>query len=296
MEPVPPPFELRTLTPRDREPLLRLLGRRPGSHVIGLGALQAGALEHGSAAALVTGAFAQGRLLAANFSFGGSALWVAGEPEAAAATIDLLHPGLLSARLLAGPEAPARAAWQRLQRHGRRARFEVSQLVCELARPAWPTADSLAVRRAHEIDLDDVLDASCRMHAEELGVPAEPWEVERYRHAARVQVEKGRSWCLRHAATDRLIFKAAIAHPGHGAAMLEGIWVAPGSRRAGVASRALRGLCGRLLERFDLVSLVVNADNAPARALYAKLGFVETEGYLTVHLDEADALPRPAGW
>lgn len=64
--------------------------------------------------------------------------------------------------------------------------------------------------------------------------------------------------------------------------------VARGHRRQGIASRVLAGVIGDAADR--PVTLQVWATNAPARALYDKLGFRrpaghcdDAEGYLTMH-------------
>lgn len=60
-------------------------------------------------------------------------------------------------------------------------------------------------------------------------------------------------------------------------AQLQGIWTPPEYRGRGLATSALGAICDRLLDDIPELSLYVNDFNAPAIALYRRIGF-ETAG------------------
>jgi predicted GNAT family acetyltransferase len=57
------------------------------------------------------------------------------------------------------------------------------------------------------------------------------------------------------------------------AAQVSGVYTPPERRNRGYAKRGLAELCIRLLERSRAVCLFVNDFNAPAIAVYRRLGF-----------------------
>jgi predicted GNAT family acetyltransferase len=56
-------------------------------------------------------------------------------------------------------------------------------------------------------------------------------------------------------------------------AQLQGIWTPPALRGRGLATAALAAVCRTLLNVVPTLSLYVNDFNAPAVALYRRLGF-----------------------
>lgn len=58
-------------------------------------------------------------------------------------------------------------------------------------------------------------------------------------------------------------------------AMLWGMYVRPGSRKAGVGRRLAETVIEYARQRVELIQLAVVSENEPARRLYASLGFIE---------------------
>jgi ribosomal protein S18 acetylase RimI-like enzyme len=62
-----------------------------------------------------------------------------------------------------------------------------------------------------------------------------------------------------------------------GSAWLEALWVDPGARRAGLGSRLIEAVAAWSRDRgVRTLELSVTENNGPAKALYARCGFVET--------------------
>ncbi|MGH2453471.1 MAG: GNAT family N-acetyltransferase [bacterium] len=62
-----------------------------------------------------------------------------------------------------------------------------------------------------------------------------------------------------------------VAHKG----LLRGMYVQPGSRKAGVGRRLVETIIDFARKRVELIQLAVVSDNEQARRLYASLGFLE---------------------
>lgn len=90
---------------------------------------------------------------------------------------------------------------------------------------------------------------------------------------------KGAKCVILGRTSDRASGVAFVAcHGRH--AMLHALEVIPGLRRQGSAQNMLRAAAGWAGDQgADTLSLVVTAANAPARALYARMGMVETGRY-----------------
>ena len=71
------------------------------------------------------------------------------------------------------------------------------------------------------------------------------------------------------------MFKAEIGALSGRTAQIQGVWVRPELRGRGIGTSALAASCDYALRQAPTVSLYVNAYNAPARAMYERLGFVQ---------------------
>ncbi|MGH7738135.1 MAG: GNAT family N-acetyltransferase [Candidatus Tyrphobacter sp.] len=80
----------------------------------------------------------------------------------------------------------------------------------------------------------------------------------------------------------RLAFFCNVGAWTDATAQLQGIWTPPEFRRRGIATAALGAICRALLRTTPTLSLYVNDFNAPALALYRRLGFREVGEMQTI--------------
>jgi hypothetical protein len=177
------------------------------------------------------------------------------------------------ARMIVGEQRAVGELWDEIATRMPRPRDDrPDQPVYELGELPEPGGTEL--RPASFADLDLLVPACAAAHAEEIGI--DPLEEDRQGFAwrTRVQVDEGRSWLWRDG--DTILFKAEASAWTPAAVQLQQVWVDPSVRRRGHASRALRDLCRRLLERTPVVCLFVRPENLAAIRLYESIGMRRT--------------------
>jgi len=151
-------------------------------------------------------------------------------------------------------------------------RLERDQVYMALDRAPQGVAEPLPeLRAARREDYAFLYQAGADLRAEEL--LEDPRQVDPEAYARRVEEEcrDGWTWIWRDARG--LVFRAGISALTTHAAQVSGVYVPPALRGQGIARRALGEFCTRLLQRTRHVCLFVNDFNAPALALYHRLGF-----------------------
>ncbi|MFZ2501122.1 MAG: GNAT family N-acetyltransferase [Nocardioides sp.] len=150
----------------------------------------------------------------------------------------------------------------------------------ELARTPAVAPDPLVrLTTMHELN---ILYPSCvAMYTEEVGVSPEEGNAGLYR--ARVTQLIARGWSFSRIEHGRVIFKAEVACATDRAAQIQGVYVPPDRRGEGIAAAGIAAVVQHIQARIaPVASLYVNDWNAPARAAYARCGFVETARFATV--------------
>jgi predicted GNAT family acetyltransferase len=145
-----------------------------------------------------------------------------------------------------------------------------------------PEPGGTGLRAAEPRDLDRLVPACAAAHRLELGVDPIARDAEGFRWRTELQVEDGRSWVWLEDGVIR--FKAEASAWTPHAVQLAQVWTDPEARGRGYAERALRDLCRLLLETTPVVTLFVRTDNAPAIALYERIGMRKTLEYRSVLL------------
>jgi hypothetical protein len=184
-----------------------------------------------------------------------------------------------------GPRAAVAALREHFPGPGTTARLERSQVYLVLERaPGGPGGDpdtaAPELRSARREDYALLYHAGADLRTEEL--LEDPRAIDPVAFARRVEEEcrDGWTWILRDARG--LCFRAGVSALTSEAAQISGVYVPPGLRCQGIATRALGELCARLLQRSRVVCLFVNDFNAPALALYRRLGFRELAQWTSV--------------
>jgi len=129
------------------------------------------------------------------------------------------------------------------------------------------------LRPARREDYALVYESGAVLRGEEL--LEDPREVDPVGYARRTEEDcrDGHTYVWRDARG--LVFRSSVSALTADAAQVSGVWTAPESRNQGVARRGLAELCARLLLLSREVCLFVNDGNAPAIALYHRLGFAD---------------------
>ncbi len=206
-----------------------------------------------------------------------------------------------------GAERAAAAAFaERARRAGRRCSTIVGPAASvdplwELLEPSWgpardhrPRQPLLAiegppavvpeprVRPVRPREVDVLLPAAVAMFTEEVGVS--PLRVDGgagYRARVKDLVRAGQS--LAWIEDGQVLFKAEIGAVSRAACQVQGVWVAPAWRGRGLGAAGMAAVVEYARTAIaPVVSLYVNDYNAPARAVYRRVGFGEVGRYASV--------------
>jgi uncharacterized protein len=272
----------RVLTPADREAALALCDRDP-----------------------VANAFVASRLLEQRaFTAAGGEVWGYAERgelvslcwaganlvpvEATAAALDVFAArarriGRRCSSIL-GPSAAVLGMWERLERPwwpAREVRADQPLLVLDSEPLVEP--DPL-VRPADPAETDLVVPASSAMFQEEIGFsPIGRDGGASYRASVSALVLAGRTFVRVDPDGPEVVFKADLASVTPRVAQIQGVWLAPRLRGQGLAAAAMAAVCvATRAEIAPVVSLYVNAYNAPALGAYRRVGFRQVGTFATV--------------
>jgi predicted GNAT family acetyltransferase len=197
--------------------------------------------------------------------------------------------GCSSAHVIMGEQERIRQFWRHYADAGQPARLACREL---LFVQTWPVdacdAGEAGLRLATAADLPLVMPAQAEMAVEECGVNPLEVDAQGFRERCARRIERGRVWV----ATDRdgrLDFKADVMAETPEAVYLEGIYVRPAARRAGLGRRCMMRLSRELLARSRAVCLLVNERNAEAQSFYRKIGFRFRGLYETIYLHKTHA-------
>ncbi|MCL2466280.1 MAG: GNAT family N-acetyltransferase [Micrococcales bacterium] len=189
---------------------------------------------------------------------------------------------------LVGPTELVMDLWQHMSAAGRMVARDVRPDQPSMLIDREPLVDpDPAVRRSRSDELDIVLPACVNMFTEEVGYSPMTAGGTGYTTRVRTLVAQGRSFVRVEAdrGRPRVIFKAELAASGFGVSQVQGVWVVPDRRGAGLSEPGMAAVVDYGRATADpVVSLYVNSYNTRAIAAYEAVGFRQVGTYATVQL------------
>lgn len=183
---------------------------------------------------------------------------------------------------LVGPSHQVLMLWDELARYWGPARaVRVEQPLMALTGPPRVTADPW-VRPVRPEELEQYLPAAVAMFTEEVGVdPRIGGGEASYRARVAELIAGGRAFARFEGG--EVVFKAEIGALSHRVGQIQGVWVHPDRRGAGLGTAGTAAVADRLVRGFGRVaSLYVNDFNIAARTAYTKVGFRQYGSFSTV--------------
>ena len=265
---------LRLLTDRDRDDVLQLCDRDPVVNVFVSSRVHEVGLDPVRLGGQMWGFVPGGRLTSVCYA-GANLVPVAATPDAVTAFAGRARLQGRRCSSIVGPSEAVRQMWDLLRPYwGTPREIRDSQPVMATSqRPPVPADPQL--RRVRMDELNVLLPASVAMFTEEVGIsPLGPDGGAAYRARVAELIASGRAFA--RIEDGRVMFKAEIGAVTPHACQVQGVWVRPELRGRGLAVAGMAALVQEALRSVaPVVSLYVNDFNAPARAVYRKVGFAE---------------------
>jgi predicted GNAT family acetyltransferase len=272
---------VRELGPGDLSAALRLADSRPVENVLTLAKLRTSGLEPAILGHTVLGYIEDGALVGL-LSHGTSLVPVEATAPALAAFARYLSAVRRSGSIV-GVRSQTLGLWQRLTDrfpavwgHPRAVRDSQPILVLE-GDPAGPYDPRVAPVAARH--LDAYYEAAVAMYTEEIGLSPAEATGGYYRHVRQL-LQRGDGYGI--VDRGRVIFKTDVSVASGPICQIGGVWLHPTLRGRGLSAPALAATLRLLRRRWPIVSLYVNHYNAPALALYRRLGFRQVGEAATV--------------
>lgn len=213
---------------------------------------------------------------------GGSVLPIRGDPGDLGMlghAVAGLGTGLLSVH---GRRPDVAALWGGLERYwGAPRQCRDCQQLMALTTPVDPVLILPGVRLATLEEFTLVLPAAAAMYREELD--ADPFAVGAgvpFRRRVARSLSRGRTWV--GVEGGEVFYKADIAAESSSVAQIQGVWVRPGRRGAGLGAGGTAAVCAALRTRGLTPTLVVNESNEAAVRAYQRVGLRPAVAYATV--------------
>lgn len=211
--------------------------------------------------------------------------------ESRSAFVDRLRRGRRRCASILGPREQVEQMWALIAPEWGQAReVRASQPLCVTSTPPSALGVPLdrRVRRARVHEAELVLPAAEHMFTHEIGYPPYSGSSRAYLAAITTLIRRGHTYIATDVGPDgveRVIFKTDIGSAALGCVQLQGVWLAPELRGRGYAVPLVAAAVEQIMcDVGQLVTLYVNDFNAPARAAYRRVGFVEAGQFMTVLL------------
>ena len=265
---------LRLLNDRDRDDVLELCDRDPVVNVFVSSRVHEAGLDPVRLGGQMWGFAPGGKLTSACYA-GANLVPVGATPAAVTAFAGRARLQGRRCSSIVGPAEAVGQMWELLRPYwGRPREIREAQPVMAISGPPRVAPDP-QLRRVRPTELDVLLPASVAMFTEEVGVsPLGPDGGAAYRARVAELIALGRAFA--RIEDGRVMFKAEIGAVTPHACQVQGVWVRPELRGQGLAVAGMAAVVQEALRTIaPVVSLYVNDFNAPARAVYRKVGFAE---------------------
>jgi hypothetical protein len=265
---------LRLLNDRDRDDVLELCDRDPVVNVFVSSRVHEAGLDPVRLGGQMWGFVPGGKLTSACYA-GANLVPVGATPAAATAFAGRARLQGRRCSSIVGPAEAVGQMWELLRPYwGQPREIREAQPVMAISGPPRVAADP-QLRRVRSGELDVLLPASVAMFTEEVGVsPLGPDGGAAYRARVAELIALGRAFA--RIEDGRVMFKAEVGAVTPHACQVQGVWVRPELRGQGLAVAGMAAVVQEALRSIaPVVSLYVNDFNAPARAVYRKVGFTE---------------------
>ncbi|HJQ05221.1 MAG TPA: GNAT family N-acetyltransferase [Nocardioides sp.] len=272
---------VRVLSSADLGAFLGLASQDPVANVFVIHRAETTNLEPRWLGGEMWGKFEGGELVAA-CHVAANLVPVEADPDDAVDFADAALARRRTASTIVGPQDAVRPFWERVAPDWGRPR-DVRWDQRHLAISAAPLVEpDPFVRPSVRADLGVLYPACVAMYTEEVGIsPEAGGGSDLYR--ARVLQLVNRSWSFARYDDGQLVFKAEVACATRDAAQIQGVWVPPHLRGQGLATAGMAAVVEQVRATIaPNVSLYVNDWNEAARAVYERVGFVETDRFATI--------------
>ncbi len=184
-------------------------------------------------------------------------------------------------RMIVGPRFTVQRYWEQVRSWHSPARIvRESQPVLAVTREALRGERSgVIARRARPSEWEPVAYNSAKMIEHELEYDPRTYAAE-FNSNVRMMIDRGLCWVGEY--EGELCFFCNAGPRSDQTLQLQGIWTPPPLRGRGLATAALHGVCDELLRESPSLSLYVNGFNAPALALYDRVGFSQAGEFSTL--------------
>jgi len=259
-----------------------LLARDPVANVFVASRVEASGLDPWRLGGEVWGHLVNGHLDALCYS-GANLVPVEASPEAVRAFVERARRQGRRCSSIVGPADAAMSLWEQLRPSWGPAReVRASQPLMEIRGSSPTVAPDFRVRPVTPNQIDTLLPACIAMFTEEVGVsPVGDDNGNSYRARVSELVHAGRAFAWME--DGHVVFKAEIGAVTEQACQIQGVWTHPALRGKGIAAAGMAAVVEYALRDFaSVVSLYVNDYNAPARAVYRKVGFEEVGAFASI--------------
>ena len=196
-------------------------------------------------------------------------------------TLGRLVPDYRGAHLIRGEEPQIENLLEYYTAAGRQPRLVCREILLEQTIPVEGVEPERHLRLANTDDLPVITSINAALAVEESGINPMAMDPQGMLERTERRISQGRVWILTQ--NGKTIFKADIISDTPQVAFIEGVFVRWQERRKGYGRRCLSQLAQNLLKQNKSICLVVNEENARARAFYEKAGFKLSSHYTTAY-------------